>query len=824
MIEAKQLNLLLSQNIDGFLAFLYGSNPAYEKGGVWSMGNVKGGPGESLKIWSNGSFKDFASGDQGDLVNLATMALGTSFPDTCRAIERFLGIDSGGQESMAEIDKGMDALQAKSIAEAPKKPTPGIQWKPHPPGDPWREQKIPTATTPDHTWTYHTKDGVPIFIVGRWNASGSRKKFFQIASYREGGWVAKAPDISLWPLLDEPQLLMYPKDRLTVLVEGEKAAEWGKRHLPQFFWTTWHGGSGSVKRTDFISLADRLVILWPDNDVHGMEAMSYVHTQLPDALMVQCKDEWPDKADVADLTDEEVLEVLNNLLVQGKEVEAIVKQEEESRTVTDEHTEPNQLGSVYRFLDRYGKDMRFLTESRNWVYWDGRRWATDRGGYSWTRAVDTVERAFTDCMPWTSGDSKKLTRVENYVQSAKTTSHIKGVVEGSSLMPGVPVTETAFDLDPDMINCVNGMVDLRTGKVFPHSRDAMMSKLVQHRYEPGAQAPMFMDFMKEIMCGDQELVDFLQVYFGYGLTGLPPDRIFAIFYGSGRNGKSTLIQIISEILGDYHVTIRSQSIMSGKDGDRPDKIGEDLIPLRGARLCTMQESDRSSKLNEGKIKEMTGRDMMRCRYLHSNLWLAFVNTSKMILTTNHRPRVTGQDPGIWDRIAMVPFEARIPEEKIDPDLSSKILEAEAEGVLAWMVAGAIKFYAAGKKVVRPKAVINSTDEYRSDEDMLGKFVEATMTSATLGRVKVSTLMEVYKRWMTANGDQNAILGSRRFAEDIRNVMERNGYQRRKTADGTFYFGCSLLDDEQAEALAAARGDLPSHWSEPRESGVRNDIY
>jgi P4 family phage/plasmid primase-like protien len=793
-MEPKQLNSLLAGNIPALFQHLYGYNPAVEVGGIWSMGDVKGAQGDSLKVWGNGTFKDFGtSGHQGDLINLTALALELSFPEAIRDLKAFLGVtETSFTAPMKEVEAEIQKLQS------------GPQWKPLPSLDPWKEGFIQGVTRPDHVYLYTARDATPIFVVGRWDAVPIRKKFFQIVSYRAEGWVTKAPDITLWPLYGETDLVLSKST--VIVVEGEKAVEWGRNNFPQYYWTTWHGGASAVKRTDFISLTGKQVILWPDNDEVGLSAMKYVRSVVPSALMLQPLESWDNGADVADLSPEVVQAAITETLTR------VVVPEEPEPQIHEDHMEPNQLGSVYRFIDRYAKDMRFLAEAKVWTYWDGRKWATDRGGYAWSRAVKTVEGALADTAGWVGKDKKRATRALFYSQIAKGTGHIKGVIEGASLMPGVPVSETDFDKEEDVINCLNGVVDLRTGRVYPHARERMMTKLVEYPYEPGSVPTMFLTFLNEIMQGDKELVDFLQVYFGYALTGLPPDRIFTIFYGSGRNGKSTLIQIISKIMQDYHVTIRSQSIMSGREGERPDKIGEDLIPMRGARLVTMQESDKSTRLNEGKIKELTGRDMMRCRYLHSNLWLQFVNTGKIILTTNHRPRITGQDPGIWDRVAMVPFEARIPEDKIDPDLSAKILESEASAVLSWMVDGAIRFYASGKKIVRPKAVIEATDDYRSDEDMLGKFVEECLHEDKAGRVKVSTLMEVYKHWMDVNGDRNSTLGSRRFAEDIRPVMERYGYLRKKTGDGTYYFGCSLLDTEQMEIMQGAKKDLPELWS------------
>lgn len=821
-MHPKEVNALCAQNVESFLAFLYGSNPATMIGGVWRMGNITGSSGDSVAIWpETGTYKDFATGDEvGDLLQLASKVWDVPFNVTISRIKDWLGIAEERQSSPSgtsfdDMDAKMAELQGAPTT-LPEKAPKGTAWRYIPKGkdgrrDPWNDGSVQVNRRPDVIYHYPDRSGDGIFVVGRWNAKGIEKKRFQIASYRDAGWEMKAPDLVMWPLYRLDELCVWPHDQPVILVEGEKAAEWGKSNLPEYFWTTWHGGVGSVRRTDFIDLRDRLVILWPDNDDAGRTAMNNVQDVVTDALMVQCDPSWEDKADVADMDVATVRGVIGALLAtheaQDKTQEIIATVE--SRSVKPEHArELNQIGSIGRFLDRFGPDIHFAQEGKYWMYWDGRRWAKDKGKtYIHARAKETVKNTLVDF-------GKMTTKSLSYYNSANSVAHMSGIIEGASREIGIPVPETAFDADPDFINCKNGMVDLRTGKLVPHKKDKLMSKLIPYDYEAGRTPTQFLAFLNEIMMGDQQMVTFLQDYFGYALTGLPPDRIFVIFYGEGRNGKSTITNILESICADYHVKARSQSIMSTSREDKPDRIGEDLIPLRGARLVTMQESDKGVRLNEGKIKEMTGRDRMKCRYLHSNEWLEFPNTGKIILSTNHKPRVSGTDPGIWDRIAMVEFGYRIPDDKVDPDLPDRIVEQEAGAILSWMVEGAIRFYQNGKKVFRPHKIIQATNEYRMDEDSIGQFVGACVRPNPGTKVKVASLYKAYCDFMEDQGIPP--LGNRNFAEGVRVHMGTMGGVISKTADGTYYKGVCLVATEEQEVLAQARKELPRSWALPGE--------
>lgn len=823
-------------NVGAFLRALYDYDIP-KVGDLWKMGNTSGGGGQSLTVWENGNWMDHATGEKGDLIDLAKAYWGCTKATLYTRLEEMLGINNDFSRphpvdrrddslETVEVDEQMEALsfkaqeflaQAEKPAPAPvapivhspsgggfvastiasqpqakagrvRTPEEHPQWQPCPDFSPWSPEgglRGPSKE-PSFSWPFHNREGVIQFWVARFDLPGGGKSF-SIAYYSKEGWIQKKPRLESFPLLgihDFWRLKDSDTKTIVVLVEGEKAATIGNRlAIPGFWFTTWHGGAANTKKIDLSPLFGRKVLLWPDNDQPGKTAMQGIYGVLHGhafAHLLALPTDWALKDDIVDVYDRFGLEYVTAFLIGGCKN---LPTDMNVGDIPDEHREPNQLGSIYRLVDRYGKDLKFSQEKQQWYVWDDGWWQEDRGGKKvFGYVTDTVLRAWEDCL---SNDPKEI---EQYSKKAKNVTHMMGIIQGAALQHEVNVSENDFDPDPDHIAVANGYLDLRTGELSELRREHMVSKIIPFRFDPKATCPRFEEFVLEIMCGNHRLVTFLQDYFGYALTGLPPDRIFAILHGSGKNGKSTLINIIGTIMGDYHVAARVESVMAS---DRPDKIGEDLIPLRGARLASLQESERGMRINESKVKGLTGRDRMRCRPLHSNTWLEWVNTAKMVLSTNYRPKITGNDKGIWDRITLVPFDYRV---KVDEtDLHLKIITQEGSGVLNWLVKGAMRYYANGKKIIKPKEISDSTRSYHEDENTIGTFVDTCLSFREGDRMQASQVYLLYKRWMEQQEDQ-AILGLRNFQEEIGHYFEDLQVKRVRSSAGIFYHGVSKRTD------------------------------
>lgn len=831
--KIQRIKSAINADIGSFLRALYDYDIP-RNGNLWFMGDVHGTGGSSLKVFDNGTFKDFASDSnlQGDLIDLARHHWDCSNATLYDRLESMLGLDNEDFRrphpvdltdtslETADIDDKLSSLSfadsffAKelglddkassvapvrsippSVAAAAKSELP--PWKPAPEEDPWSTKKLRWASnTLSFVWPFTNEKGEIIFWKARFeHASGKR---FSLAYFSDDGWINKKPRLQKSPILglaDFMRLKEVDTETVIIIVEGEKAASVGNSlRIPGVWFTTWDGGASNTNKTDFTPLFGRRILLWPDNDSPGKQCMLGLYSVFNSKAMVHIatlRDDWAAGDDIVDIHSRYGPDYLNSFLL--GELDKVPRTLEQSGDIESDHQEPNQLGSVYRLIDRYGKDLKFSIERNQWYIWRDGIWQLDVGGgkvFQYT--MDIVNSVYKDCV---SNDPKEVVA---YSKRAKSIQHMRGIMDGASMMSQIAVSENDFDPDPDCIATANGLLNLATGELTPLTRAHMASKIIPFRYDPKAPATRFKEFLKQIMQDKTELVTFLQDFFGYCLTGNPPDRIFPIFWGGGKNGKSTLVNIILAVMGDYASAARVETIMAS---DKADKIGEDLIQLRGGRFTALQESEKGMKLNEAKIKGLTGRDRLRCRYLHSNTWLEWTNTAKIILSTNNRPRMTGNDKGLWDRIALVPFNFRVREE--DSELHTRILATEGEGVLAWMVEGALRYYKNGKKIYRPEEVCERTKQYQEEEDTLGQFVDECLFFSPDARIMSSELYRVYRRWMEDRED-GAIKGSRNFSEEIAQHLEDLQVKKNRSSKGFYYEGVAQRTEGQESVLYASR--------------------
>lgn len=255
--------------------------------------------------------------------------------------------------------------------------------------------------------------------------------------------------------------------------------------------------------------------------------------------------------------------------------------------------------------------------------------------------------------------------------------------------------------------------DVRTD---PHRPGDYISKLVDHSHAQGAAAPVFDGFLKRVQ-PDPDIRAFLQRFAGYCLTGLTVEQCLVFFYGAGRNGKSTFVDLLCAILGDYAVTLSIDSF-AGEHRRGGSEATPDLARLPGARLVAASEPEMGVKLKDALIKTLTGGEKIAVRRLHQDFF-EVEPQFKIMLSGNHKPRIDDTSDGIWRRVYLVPWEVQIPEEEVDRDLAKK-LRGEAEGVFAWMVQGAVDYLNFGLRP--PEKVLAATREYREESDPIGAFL------------------------------------------------------------------------------------------------------
>jgi putative DNA primase/helicase len=348
-----------------------------------------------------------------------------------------------------------------------------------------------------------------------------------------------------------------------------------------------------------------------------------------------------------------------------------------------------------------------------------------------------------------------------FADRMESASRIMAALTLAAREPGVPVKEDHFDRDQNILRCANVAINLATGEEIKLTPEMLVSKSLAVPYNRDAQCPLFMKFMNEITSGRVEIVEFLRRWFGLCLSGDMGHQSFAIFYGSGANGKSTLTETISRIMGTYAKMAPAETFTVKSMGPG---IPNDIAGLRGARLVLATETEQNARLAESKIKTLTGGDKVSARFMRGEFF-EFTPTWKIIISTNHKPRIFGGDHGIWRRIILIPFDFTCPVDKIDPELPSKLWE-EREGILAWMIGGARDYFTDGggrRSLAVPAVAIEATEEYRTDEDVIGRFIteacvvgeEQLVSLALPKRVAAGLLLKSFQVWCEANNEIGA---------------------------------------------------------------------
>jgi putative DNA primase/helicase len=274
------------------------------------------------------------------------------------------------------------------------------------------------------------------------------------------------------------------------------------------------------------------------------------------------------------------------------------------------------------------------------------------------------------------------------------------------------------------------------------------------------------------------LIDFLQTAAGWAITGDIREQIMFILFGSGANGKSTFLNTIMFLLGDYGMTTETETFMKKKG----DQITNDIARLRGARFVTTTEAEEGRKLSEPLIKKITGNDPMTARFLYGE-YFSFVPTFKIFMATNHKPVIKGTDHGIWRRIKLIPFTTRIHDEKQDKELDCK-LKTEASGILNWLLEGAEMWQKNG--LVAPEIILKATEDYRKEMDVIGSFITECCIVKSGIKIRIAELYKAYASWCDDNNEH--AISERFFTLRLKEM----GYEQCRDNQARYWSGVGLV--------------------------------
>jgi putative DNA primase/helicase len=371
-------------------------------------------------------------------------------------------------------------------------------------------------------------------------------------------------------------------------------------------------------------------------------------------------------------------------------------------------------------------------------------------------------------------------------------------------------TVGALNTDKLMLNCENGVLNFTrqvdpfeadwgdaTPKwrvdLLPHDRRHLISKMVLAEYDPAAICPHFLKFLETVQ-PSEEMRAFIQRWAGYSLTGLTVEQKLAFFFGGGRNGKSTLVEILARIVADYGTTIPIETL-TGTEQRKGSDATPDLVKLPGARFVRASEPEQGQRMKEALIKALTGGEPIMIRRMQQE-FVEIVPEFKLTISGNYRPEIRGSDDGIWRRILLVPFAVQIADEDVDQMLPDK-LWAERAGILSWMVEGCLDYLKNGLQP--PASVTEATAEYRKDSDPLREFLttECEITGSNTDFSTGRDLADAFNAWLLWRG--YSVWGKRKTANEIKaradSVKGATGlmYTYGKRSD-TGYLGIRISQD------------------------------
>lgn len=404
------------------------------------------------------------------------------------------------------------------------------------------------------------------------------------------------------------------------------------------------------------------------------------------------------------------------------------------------------LGNAERLVDLHGSRIRYCHPWETWLVWDGRRWARDRCARAELLATETVRRIYVEASEASEEQERKA--IADWAKRSEANVRVRAMLDLATSRPGVPVLPEELDVNPWVLNCRNGTLDLATGELRPHDPAELLTKLAPVDFNPEAKCELLDTFLHGATGGDAELQAFIQRAAGYTLVGNTAEEVLFLIHGPAAAGKSTFLEAFKAALGDYAITMNFEALLprSAVGGATPD-----IARLAGQRFVCSIEVDQGKRLAEGLVKTLTGGDTITARPLYREPF-EFRPSHTFWLAANHAPTVREDDDGMWRRILRVPFEHPVPRDQRDPQVKTLLQDPDfgRPAVLAWAVKGCLSWRArAGLDV--PSAVREATQAYREEMDPLRDFVEDCCLVGPQYWAATTTLMEQYVKWAHDNG-------------------------------------------------------------------------
>ncbi|MCI0621591.1 MAG: phage/plasmid primase, P4 family [Acidobacteria bacterium] len=444
-----------------------------------------------------------------------------------------------------------------------------------------------------------------------------------------------------------------------------------------------------------------------------------------------------------------------------------------------EHLNLTDYGNAERLVHQYGERLRYVHAWKKWLVWDNIRWVADQDAEVMRLAKETVRQIYAEA----SNCQRLLDReaIAKHAVKSEAEGRLSAIICLAESERAIAIVPDLLDTHSMLLNCRNGTLDLATGQLSQHRKEDLITKAVSVSYDPKALCPTWERLLDEIMAGNGALIDFLQRALGYTLTGSIEEQCLFVFYGDGANGKSTVLETKRALLGPYAGNLPIEALLVTEKKSYSGQPNNDIAALKGTRFVTATECNEGQDLNVALIKQLTGGEPITARFLYGEFF-TYRPEFKLFMATNHKPIIRGTDYGAWRRIYLVPFNVTIPAERQDKHLPEK-LKTELPGILAWSVRGCQEWRRHG--LCPPDEVVAATKNYRSEMDIVGRFVsERCILQATL-ETPASNLFRAFQAWCAETGER--VITQQMFGRQL----SKRGLQSRPTRSGNSWGGIGL---------------------------------
>ncbi len=455
------------------------------------------------------------------------------------------------------------------------------------------------------------------------------------------------------------------------------------------------------------------------------------------------------------------------------------------------------LGNAKRMAWQHRDALRYAA-TIGWLEWDGCRWRSDDTLAVQRRAKETARRLLDEAYRCEDEEREKVVK---FAMKSESAASIEAMIKLAKSERPLAVRASDFDCDPWVFNCSNATLDLRTTELRAHDPRDMITRVAGCAYDPAAECPRWDAFLARVLNGDEGMIAFVRRAVGYTLFGSRPEQVLMICHGTGANGKSTFLETLRHVFGDYAMATDFSSLAPRRnEGPR-----NDLARLRGARLVTAVEAGAGRAFDEVIVKQLTGGDAIATRFLYHE-YFEFQPQFQFFVAANHKPVVKGTDEAIWRRLVLIPFDVTIPPAERDGGLRDA-LTTEAEGILAWAVRGFREWSEAGLQP--PERVRVATSGYRQDMDPLEGFFETRVHRSATARERTSVLFDAYKAWAQNSGE--VPLTIRAFGD----CLSEKGYGSIKSGGVKFRLGLRLASASRPEGGEGREDGSPVRETPPQ---------